>query len=452
MFKRAQAIAIIPALLILFTNQAYSQGNGVSEDVVRQLQEQIRQLQLRVETLESQQLSSADSSVQAVKADPGETKSTTAIDVKSPLKSAPRDTMSHDADEHGMDADAKLRDAVGQSNSVGDVLGSPRLKLRGFGSGDYGFRKSGSSSSFSIGQLDLFLTSRISNHLSALLEGVFEYDSATQVGSVDMERALLRFHLNRYFNADFGRFHTGIGYYNSAYHHGAIFQTTVGRPFLFSFEDEGGILPVHNVGISVNGDIPSGSLDLHYLAEVGNGRRYGTQGVNPIQGIQDENGSKALNLGGWMQPSMLPGIKLGTSVYVDKLKASGHSVRQAIYTAYAVYNYGRVEVLNEAVLMRNSAVIGSGIRKTTSISGGYSQLSYRIGSWHPYFRFEVMNPNDFDPVSLSVLTQSGWSRNVTGGVRYDFNEFAAFKLQFDRLSNKHLPVSNRVRMQLAFAF
>jgi len=36
------------------------------------------------------------------------------------------------------------------------------------------------------------------------------------------------------------RYHTAIGYYNTAYHHSTWFQTTTGRPFLFEFEDKGG--------------------------------------------------------------------------------------------------------------------------------------------------------------------------------------------------------------------
>src|SRR5207247_10157642 len=49
-------------------------------------------------------------------------------------------------------------------------------------------------------------------------------------------------------------------------------QTTIDRPFIFAFEDEGGILPVHNVGLSASGQIPSGRLGLRYIAEIGNGR------------------------------------------------------------------------------------------------------------------------------------------------------------------------------------
>jgi hypothetical protein len=43
-------------------------------------------------------------------------------------------------------------------------------------------------------------------------------------------------------------------------------QTAVGRPFIFAFEDEGGILPIYNVGLSAAGRVPSGGLNLQYVA------------------------------------------------------------------------------------------------------------------------------------------------------------------------------------------
>ena len=93
-----------------------------------------------------------------------------------------------------------------------------------------------------------------------------------------------------------GRYHTSIGYYNTAYHHGKWFQTAVGRPFLFRFEDEGGILPIHNVGVSVQGRIPSGKLGLNYVAEMGNGRTSRSLDLSPVQNVVSEKNGKSINL------------------------------------------------------------------------------------------------------------------------------------------------------------
>ena len=42
---------------------------------------------------------------------------------------------------------------------------------------------------------------------------------------------------------------------------------------MYLFEDSGGILPVHMVGVSLTGAVPNtDKLGLHWVAEVGNGR------------------------------------------------------------------------------------------------------------------------------------------------------------------------------------
>src|SRR3569832_847966 len=42
-----------------------------------------------------------------------------------------------------------------------------------------------------------------------------------------------------------GRFHSPIGYWNMEVHHGSYLATSIHRPSLLAFEDDGGVLPVH---------------------------------------------------------------------------------------------------------------------------------------------------------------------------------------------------------------
>lgn len=82
-----------------------------------------------------------------------------------------------------------------------------------------------------------------------LSELTFESGDDNNIG-VDLERALLIYSPNDRLQLGVGRAHTSIGYYNTAYHHGNWFETAAVRPFLFRYEDDGGILPVHNVGLT----------------------------------------------------------------------------------------------------------------------------------------------------------------------------------------------------------
>ena len=92
----------------------------------------------------------------------------------------------------------------------------------------------------------------------------------------------MNYHASPYFNFGVGRFHTSIGYYNTAFHQGEWFQTAIGRPFMYQFDDTGGPLPLQEVGVSTSGILPSGKLGLHYVVEAGNGRAH-LLGSNPAQ-------------------------------------------------------------------------------------------------------------------------------------------------------------------------
>ena len=187
------------------------------------------------------------------------------------------------------------------------------LRIRGFGDISFhGDTQKGDTTSFSLGQLDLFVTSDVSDKFKFLSEIVFEAGPTNVYGTnigdpnsfgVDIERYLLQYSHNDYFNISVGRVHTAIGYYNTAYHHSSWLQTTTGRPFLFDFEDKGGILPIHTVGASVSGQVPSGSLGLHYVAEIGNGRASRTPLTEePVQNEIDDQNHKAYNLAVFARP------------------------------------------------------------------------------------------------------------------------------------------------------
>ena len=173
------------------------------------------------------------------------------------------------------------------------------------------------TNSFLLGQLDLFITSRLSEKFSVLSELILEAGQDNAF-TFEVHRLLLKYSMNDYFNLSAGRYHTSIGYYNTAYHHGSFFQTTVNRPFLFAFESRGGILPLHNVGLSATGRIPNAPFGLHYVAEIGNGRA-ARPGARPVQSVVDENNGKSFNLALYSRPSQIPGLQTGFSVYHDNL-------------------------------------------------------------------------------------------------------------------------------------
>ncbi|HMC29609.1 MAG TPA: hypothetical protein VKL99_02165, partial [Candidatus Angelobacter sp.] len=102
-------------------------------------------------------------------------------------------------------------------------MAGPRLRLRGYGDVDWNVSDAkGTTNSFALGQLNLFLTSQLSDKVSFLAETVIEADKETNEFSIEPERLMLVYNASDWLNLSIGRYHTGIGYYNTAYHHSAL--------------------------------------------------------------------------------------------------------------------------------------------------------------------------------------------------------------------------------------
>lgn len=334
--------------------------------------------------------------------------------------------------------------------------GGPTLKIRGFLDMDLGVGSDANPmifplgapahTTFQLGEFDLFISSHLSKELSFLSEVIIGADATNDWG-LDIERAQLTYRPSEYFELSGGRYHASIGYYNTAFHHGTWFQTATGRPFMYFFEDSGGILPVHGVGATATGLVPrTGKFDVHWIAEISNGRS-SLQLGQPVQNFLSDRNGKAFNIALYSRPQWISGLQVGGSYYRDRLYPPDEArVNQWIGSVYAVYSTSDWEWLNEAVELSNHQ-IGSAKAHVTPLA--YTQLAHKFGRYHPYLRYQYVNSPLSDPVNIFVGRYSGPS----AGVRVDVGEYAAFKVQYNRLYQGPLiPPGNGLDMQMAFTF
>ncbi len=336
--------------------------------------------------------------------------------------------------------------------------GGPVLKIRAFADFNLGLGSDANHlifplvpngtpihNTFQIGEFDLFLSSRLSKTVSAVAEIVIGAGQTNYWG-LDIERLQITYKPSPYFSISGGRYHSSIGYYNTAFHHGTWFQTATGRPFMFLFEDSGGVLPVHQVGVTTYGLVPhSGKLEMHWVAEMGNGRSSDPTG-QPVQNFFSDKNHKSFNLAAYIRPQWLSGLQMGGSYYHDRLVPVGiPHVNENLASAYAVYINSEWEIFNEAVLMNHKI---DGAAKSFNSPLAYTQISRKFGVYRPYFRFQYVNIPNGDPVS----NYTGRYEGPSAGLRMDFTEYAALKVQYNRLYQRALPARNGVEMQAAFTF
>jgi hypothetical protein len=337
--------------------------------------------------------------------------------------------------------------------------GGPILKISGFADFNLEFGEDANPlifplgakahDTFQFGELDLFASSQLSKTVSFLGEiviGPGETSDENNVWGIDIERLEVTYKPSRYFNISGGRYHTSIGYYNTAYHHGTWFQTATGRPFMDYFEDSGGVLPVHGVGISATGLVPgSGRLEMHWIAELSNGRSSDAN-LQSVQNFLSDKDHKAFNVAGFVKPEWAPGLQLGGSYYNDRMVPPGRpDVEQSIGSFYVVYMNSGWESLNEIVLLQNHA---DGTAKAFHSPLGYAQLSRKFGKFRPYYRFQYVNIAGNDPINIFT----GRYESHSGGVRMDFTDYVALKVQYNRLYQRVAAPENGVDLQMAFTF
>jgi hypothetical protein len=342
---------------------------------------------------------------------------------------------------------------VAEAPAVNEV--APRLKLNVFGDmGAQVYRHN--PDTFYFGSLDLFMTARLSDKVSALGEVLFIAQNDNNI-QPDVERLLLQYRQSDYLTASIGRYHTSVGYYNAAFNYGAFLETTIDRPFVYAFDDQGGVLPMQDIGVHATGKIPSGKLGLNYMVEAGNGQAWGVD-AQPAQNNQDANNSKSINGGLFARPEALPGLQVGFSVRHDNLSIPGPPIAETIATVHAVFINSKYEILNEGVLVRHVTSTGD----LSCTSAFYSQFSRAFRNYRPYFRYQYFNAPSDDPVyafagpntyaPASVTSFVGRLNGPSVGLRYDFTEHSALKLQYDHLALRALPTQDAVSLQVAFTF
>ena len=431
---------ILRVALGLLTLQAalFGQGvptqNGPAADnaLVRTLIERIDQLEKRVNELE------AEKRARLVTGTPSVAPVVPEAQATAPTP-APTQTATH-----------KDHDSVPPPDSVGSY---PALHLSGFSDINFSATdRKGDSSGFNEGQFILHMSSALSPRvnffgeisLTARADGG-QGSPAAPGFNVEVERSIIRFDQSDHLKVSFGRYHTPINYWNTAFHHGSWLQTTISRPEMVQFG--GSLLPVHFLGALAEGSVPLGGMNLHYSTGLGNGR-----GAVISRGgdFGDVNNNRALIMSLYSQPDHPYGLQFGASFYRDKITpAAGLPAREWIQSAHVVWQKENPEFIAEFANVSHTPI---GSQRVFRSQAWYLQTAYRLPFgdrlWKPYYRFDYIHVPIGDTIFSLVQNLAG----STVGVRYDVSSFAAFKLEYRNQQRRGIPRINGVFAQTSFTF
>ena len=323
----------------------------------------------------------------------------------------------------------------------------PVLRVAGFS--DFNFQATdkkspGATSGFRNGQFVLHLTSTLSNRFSFF--GELSY-SARDAGYVtEIERSIVKFQASNLLALSFGRYHTPINWWNTAFHHGQWLQTSVDRPEMARFG--GSFIPVHFVGAVAEGVTPLLGSDLNYEAGVGNGRS------DTLLARAGDAGD-ATNNRAWFgtlafHPNSLYPLDVGGGYYRDQeRRPNGRTFREDIAAAHAVWTKENPEVLAEFALVRHRDIV-SGTSFTNRAH--YVQIAYRLPWDHanlkPYARAERLRIDGGDPLFSTIATVD----EFTGGIRWDAADFVAMKAEYRKMDFTKGPDVSALFLQISCTF
>jgi hypothetical protein len=382
----------------------------------------------------------------------------------------------------------KLEDIQNQLNQMTSGLVSQSVSAAGLpihGFMDVGFRDNSQGravvnpnvpnpTGFYQGNLSFYLAPHFSDRVLALAEPNFEIDKADGTVSTDIERLQIGYAFSDAATLWLGRFHTPYGYWNTAFHHGAQLQTSIERPRFLDFEDLGGILPAHTVGVWGTGKVRTGSGRFTYDWYVGNGPKiagvntgvatvpvndtdYQTGGLDPnIAGDDNHNALVGFNLG-YDFSGVLDGLRLAVHWLQGDINSYGDGSSTMPYylkpdiqstTTLNVGGGSLVYLTNEWEIMgeyygfvdKDKYVASSFTPPGGANEGnkyksraGYLQVGFNIGEWTPYVRFERTILDQNDNYFNTQANGQSYARQALG-IRYNIDPKACLKLA---LMNSH---------------
>ncbi len=307
---------------------------------------------------------------------------------------------------------------------------------------DDGRRRKG----FSVGGLDFYLTPQVGTHVKSLVELIFEVNHEGET-EVDLERFQIGYAFSDYLSLWAGRYHTPLGYWNTAFHHGKQFQTTVGRPKFLDFEDHDGVVPTHMTGVWGTGAVRAGSGKMSYDLYFANGPKIsginvGGDGKLDPNSFSDDNYGPAIGFNlGYDFGGALNGLRLGVHGLhsdVDGYDRQGVRVSRSelnLFGGYGVYTADDWELIGEFYQFLNRD--RSGGTGAHSSSAGFLQAGRLIGRFTPYARFEFTSLDQGDNY-FSRLKEGNSYRRGLAGIRFDLTPKAALKLE-----GNHTRIMNR---------
>jgi hypothetical protein len=235
-----------------------------------------------------------------------------------------------------------------------------------------------------------------------------------------------------------GRNHSDLDQWNRLFHRETYLQTTIHRPGIIEFEDEGGILPAHITGLSMEDTWNLGDNDLNYRFTLGLGPILKQQHLVPYDLLKFNSDSHRLAFTALVSDQSArdsfkdSGLFLGHAIIPSQANSLS-KIKQTVLGAYT--NVG----LETNLLLRTSVFyvvddveLLNGSYKKSSFAYAYLQPEYNLDStWTLYGRVEL-NSGAEDDLYVQQIPAFIRQRALIGA-RYQMRNSQVIKFEIAEL-------------------
>jgi hypothetical protein len=285
-----------------------------------------------------------------------------------------------------------------------------------------------------VGPLGFQVTAHLAEGLVGRTEFAMSFEDGDTV--VDVERAYLEYRTEHWTLAA-GRTHAELGYWNNAFHHGRWLQLTINRPHVLRFEDEGGMLQVHSVGVAATYGPGRGHSGLEIALGVGNG--HGPT-LDRIQTESDNNWAKSVLVRIGAVGIGHPALRFGVNVAIDSIAPEDATVRPLLpdRSIFELLTGAYVALRSESLIAFSETynVLHRGGGQTWQVTDGFVILGVPVGRFTPFAEIEVRHGDGLtdpfynpDPMVHSEVPPPGNFVEGIAGLRFELSAWSALKLE-----------------------
>jgi hypothetical protein len=250
-----------------------------------------------------------------------------------------------------------------------------------------------------------------------------------------------------------GRFHNPLGFWNTEHHHGTYLQTTISRPSIINFEDEGGVLPTHVVGLLGEGtrDLERGYGSLNYAFALVRGPNM-ESGLDPMNILELRNGGKLAASARLSYRTQDDSGEFGGFAGYTRIPVVGASFDEVEQSVAGVFFNRETETLR---LVGEVFYIGNrlqgGATRHADFSAAYLQAEYRgHPDWTLFGRLEGSHGTKNN--AYLDLVPDFLNTRIVAGVRFEVASHQALKLELSHNERQDDARYNQLSLQWSMVY